>query len=332
MKPQCHVIPSNSFAGALLLLLLALFSASAQEAATGIRWEKVAPPDEEFSVQMPGKPEITSQQEPYGQVTFKTTYYTVATSDGPFFMISSVSGMESFLPMVSGAEGMTAAADGFRDNFLKELREKGMKAEMTFVRDLKLNGHAGKEFSLKMGELDGLARLYITKRKVYAVLVINAVKGDKRAEQFIDSFTLREASVTVETENKTTESGVISGPVIISQTNPNAGAQPPPPVSQGSQAKPRQPIQGGVLNGKAISLPKPAYPEAARKARASGRVTVQITIDEHGDVISARAVSGHPSLQDAAVAAASRAKFSPTTLSGQPVKVTGVVTYNFVAQ
>ncbi|HWT00586.1 MAG TPA: energy transducer TonB [Pyrinomonadaceae bacterium] len=99
---------------------------------------------------------------------------------------------------------------------------------------------------------------------------------------------------------------------------------PPPP-------RPDRPISGGVLNGKAISLPRPTYPAIARAARASGTVTVQVTIDESGKVISARAVGGHPLLQQSAVQAAYGARFSPTQLSGQPVKVTGVLTYNFVA-
>ena len=59
-------------------------------------------------------------------------------------------------------------------------------------------------------------------------------------------------------------------------------------------------------------------------------MNVQVLIDEQGKVISASAVSGHPLLQAAAVAAARGAKFSPTVLSGQPVKVSGVITYNFV--
>ena len=59
---------------------------------------------------------------------------------------------------------------------------------------------------------------------------------------------------------------------------------------------------------------------------------VQVTIDEYGNVIAARAVSGHPLLQAAAVAAARQAKFAPTFLLGEAVKVTGVITYNFAAQ
>lgn len=102
-------------------------------------------------------------------------------------------------------------------------------------------------------------------------------------------------------------------------------ASPPAPITKGA-------VAGGVLNGKAISLPRPAYPAIARQAHASGQVVVQVTIDENGNVISAHAVSGHPLLQAAAAAAARGARFSPTKLSGQAVKVVGVITYNFAAQ
>ncbi len=91
----------------------------------------------------------------------------------------------------------------------------------------------------------------------------------------------------------------------------------------------RAPISGGILNGKATSLPKPVYPAVARAARASGTVIVQVTVDESGKVTEARAVSGHPLLQAAAVAAARSARFSPTLLSGKPVRVTGLITYKF---
>jgi len=90
-------------------------------------------------------------------------------------------------------------------------------------------------------------------------------------------------------------------------------------------------VSGGVVNSKATNLVKPSYPPAARAVRASGAVNVQVTISETGSVISASAVSGHPLLRGAAEAAARASRFSPTTLSGQPVKVTGVIVYNFVA-
>jgi len=124
-------------------------------------------------------------------------------------------------------------------------------------------------------------------------------------------------------------SGSGTGTLATGPQRVNIAEDPPPPPPP---PKPRAPISGGVLNGKAIRLPKPAYPAIARQAHASGTVVVQVTIDENGGVISAHAVSGHPLLQAVAVAAARGARFSPTKLSGQPVKVTGVITYNFVAQ
>jgi protein TonB len=67
----------------------------------------------------------------------------------------------------------------------------------------------------------------------------------------------------------------------------------------------------------------------AEAAQVSGPVVVEITVDEEGNVISARAVSGHPLLRDAAVEAARQWNFTPTTLQGEPVKVIGTLTFNF---
>jgi protein TonB len=91
-------------------------------------------------------------------------------------------------------------------------------------------------------------------------------------------------------------------------------------------------ITRDVLNGRALALPRPEYPKIARSAHASGTVTVQVTIDEAGNVIAAYAVAGNPLLHAVSVAAAKAARFSPTKLCGEPVRVAGVITYNFVAQ
>ena len=129
----------------------------------------------------------------------------------------------------------------------------------------------------------------------------------------------------------------ISGDGGIPNTGAATGgtAPPPPPPPPAPKPTPKpvpKKISGGVLNGKAISLPKPPYPAAAKAVRASGSVSVQVTINESGSVVSASAVSGHPLLQQAAVAAARQAKFAPTTLSGQAVSVSGIIIYNFNQQ
>jgi TonB family protein len=91
------------------------------------------------------------------------------------------------------------------------------------------------------------------------------------------------------------------------------------------------PLEGQLLNGRAISLPRPAYPEEARRARAQGTVVIKVTLDEQGNVVAASDMCGSdPFLVNASLQSARAARFAPTKLAGQPVKVTGVITYNFV--
>ena len=98
--------------------------------------------------------------------------------------------------------------------------------------------------------------------------------------------------------------------------------------------KPSRPqtFREGVVNGKAKSLPRPEYPENLRFDRKSGAVVVRVLISEDGKVTSARATCGHPDFAKNAVKAALRAKFSPTLLGGEAVKVSGLIVYNFVAR
>jgi len=88
-----------------------------------------------------------------------------------------------------------------------------------------------------------------------------------------------------------------------------------------------------ILNGRALVLAKPEYPRAARDRNLEGVVVVQVEIDEKGNVISAKDLcKGPPYLDEAAIRAAYKSRFSPTLLSGVPVKATGVIYYNFVAR
>lgn len=135
----------------------------------------------------------------------------------------------------------------------------------------------------------------------------------------------------------TSKPGVFGG-----RTEPDP--DPPPPIvtreskskpdSSSSEAKPSGPskVSEGVLQGGAIRKPKPAYPQIAKAAHASGPVQVVVTISEEGRVIEAYATNGNPLLRNAAVEAARQWVFSPTTLSRVPVKVQGVLTFNFVLE
>jgi len=135
--------------------------------------------------------------------------------------------------------------------------------------------------------------------------------------------------------NMTSAAGAFSlpGDAASNDASIRVDAEAPPPATAKPAPKPLlKPISGGVLNGKAMTLPKPLYPQAAKTARASGVVSVEVVVDEKGKVISAKAVDGHALLRGAAVSAAQGARFSPTLLSGQPVKISGLINYTFALQ
>lgn len=104
---------------------------------------------------------------------------------------------------------------------------------------------------------------------------------------------------------------------------PTPTPKPTPPANSNT------PVNVGTVNNRATSLPTPSYPSAARTARARGRVNVAVTIDRNGNVVSARAVSGHPLLRASAVAAARRSKFRPVKVNGRNVRARGTIQYNF---
>jgi TonB family protein len=239
-----------------------------------------------------------------------------------------LSGIKANPALYTEMQRVNSYVDAFKNLFAARIRKDAV-AKLTLVGEKTLQGNSGREYRLTIAELTGTAQVYATRKRFYSIVYLNAKKDDAIQEQFLSSFVLPEKidepSVRVASETPATApvnappSGTASADADPKQDEPNRSTTEPG----------RAPISGGVLNGKAISLPVPEYPAIAKQAKASGTVAVQVTIDENGSVISAHAVSGHPLLQAAAVAAARQAKFSPTLLMGEPVKVTGVIVYNF---
>lgn len=138
--------------------------------------------------------------------------------------------------------------------------------------------------------------------------------------------------------NPSRNNNEVGSGITVSNSAPEGDGEPPKVAPKPSPKPPpvetKRPVTvtGGVVNGKAVNLVKPQYSAAAKAIKAGGAVNVQVTIDEKGNVISASAVSGHQLLRPAAEAAARASKFTPTYLTGQAVKVTGVIVYNFAIQ
>lgn len=182
--------------------------------------------------------------------------------------------------------------------------------------------------------VDNIENLAVTPREIPPISTApSTAKARPLDGRFkVDNFDSEPASSgtgrPTDTGSGTTGGGGLDpgGTVAETRTDP---VPPPPPVKKPDPVK-KPPVQSrGVINGMAKSLPKPAYPAPAKAVGAQGAVNVQVLIDENGRVISANAVSGHPLLRSAAENAARSARFTPTLLSDTPVKVSGVIVYNF---
>lgn len=125
--------------------------------------------------------------------------------------------------------------------------------------------------------------------------------------------------------DKDEAAGAAAWKSILDTLKVDAPAQPSPEADKIEQI-----VAGGVMNGMILKKPQPQYPSEAKRSRTQGTVVVQVIVDEKGLVVSAQAISGPPLLYGASEDAARRAKFGPTTLCGLPVKVSGVITYNYV--
>lgn len=334
------------FTSILLEVALLPLLVSAQVATTLPDWQTLQPEGEEFSILMPKGGTFESGKMPYHKMELSTRLYLYKPQDGPVAAVVSLSGIKSNPALYTEVQRINSYVDAFKSLFTPKLNLKDAVAKLTLVGNKTLSGHDGREYRLTIGDLSGPLQVFATKRRFYAVVLLTKKKDEALEQRFLSSFTLPEKVVepppTVATKEPPKQPEPTSGAEAKSTAVTTPGQQPPQeaPTETKEEAKTdaqpttaagqRAPISGGVLNGRAISLPRPEYPPDARAAREAGTVVVQVVIDEYGNVTSAKAISGPPLLQPPSVTAAMQAKFSPTTLMGEPVKVTGVLTYNFV--
>jgi protein TonB len=336
---------------ALVISLLTALPVSAQVQKTvWTDWETISPEGEEFTVSMPKNPTTESTTFPYHKMELKARLYLASSSAGPVLAVASLSGIKSDPTQYTEFARFNSYIDAFKNYFPEKVRSKETLTKMTLVSSRPFKGYTGRSYKLTIGDLTGSVNAFVTKKRFYAIVSLNTKKDEALEEKFLASFDLPQRQME---QPKVTASN--SGEQVLDPNDPNAqkpdpngrnrGAQPegdvnPPPPTEGSSdsgvaptAQPqnqgqqkRGPVAGGMLNGKAIYLPAPEVPPG----EASGVVLVAVVIDEQGNVVEARAVSGPPHLHAAAVNAARLARFSPTLLMGEPVRVTGTLSYSFV--
>jgi len=339
----------------LMILLLTALPLSAQvQKVVWTEWETISPEGEEFTVSMPKNPTTESTAFPYHKMEIKARLYMASSPAGPILAIASFSGIKSDPAQYTEFARFNSYIDAFKNFFPGKVRAKDALTKMTLVSSRPFHGYTGRSYKLSIGDLNGSVNAFVTKKRFYAIVSLNTKKDDALEEKFLTSFELPDRPTEQPKATATT-----NGEQVLNPDDPNApktdanarnrtgvqpegdsnpqpagtegstdpGGAPNPPAASGQNSgQPKRPIAGGMLNGKAIYLPQPEIPPG----EASGVVLVAVVIDEQGTVIEARAVSGPQHLHAAAVNAARLARFTPTMLMGEPVKVTGTLSYNFV--
>jgi len=314
-----------------LMLTTCAVSAWGQNVGATQDWETLRPEGEEFTVLMPKGSTFESSKEPYHKMELNTRTYLSKGQPGPVFAIVSMSGIKSNPALYTEQQRVNSYVDAFKTLFAPKIR-KDVVAKLVFVKDKTLQGNLGREYRLTIGDLNGTANVFATRKRFYSIVYLNTKKDDAIAEEFLSSFVLpdksAEPTVSTTAQNSPTPQEIKTTNAEEAPPADHTNVNADPKAESANPAK-RGPISAGVLNGKAISLPKPDYPADARSAGVDGVVVIQVTVDEQGNVTEARAVSGPKILQEPSVNAAFQAKFSPTLVEGAAVKVTGVIVYNF---
>ncbi len=332
---------------ALLIAALSAVAVSAQvkpSATDWNEWETITPEGEEFTVSMPKNPTTEAAKFPYHKMELNTRLYLAKAPTGALLAIASLSGIKSDPSAYSDFSRFNSYVDAFKDFFPPKVRTKDTAlTKMTLVSSRPFHGHTGRSYKLSIGELNGVAHAFATKKRFYVIVSLNTKKDEALEEKFLSSFVLPERQVEqpksaagqdVQNAGQNAQNAQ-NETKLPEPTEGQTGAEgnteaTPTPNTEGAtkpQPNPNQkkgPIAGGVLNGRAIYLPQPEV-----GSDASGVVIVQVLIDEQGAVVEAKPVSGPQNLQAAAVNAARLARFTPTLLLGEAVKVTGTLSYNF---
>ncbi len=322
----------NSILVLIILLCIPIIgTALAQERS----WQRVAPVGHSFTISMPTRAVEAFRWIPTAQGSIPVRVYYSLDGGKRFVLAAFFRTNPDSVPALSSYERfLTTIEQSFKGGEIAK--------SLTFDRDVSLHGVTGKQYRVKLAEYPGVARFLATEEAFYALMVIGAEESDSDVARFLSSFELGAVNTNAQASGVSGSLVTIVGSASDAPDRSNA----PPPAERPGIAPPTEhpevtlppepwplpvgPITGGVLNGRAISLPVPEYPKAARKAHEAGIVSVQILIDEQGYVISAEALDGPSSLRDAAVKAAWNARFTPTRLMGQPVRVKGRILYNFV--
>lgn len=257
-----------------------------------VQWREFSDQKRGFSVLIPGEPRVSETSEQGTEV---------------YFLSSQGEGLKCLVVTQRISNRLENQAG--IDRVLRELKDELSRRFMLKAAGgtpIKLGDHQGIEVKVGNDKLNGLCRIYLVNHPTlspfsYSLFTFSENPNPDGMKKFLDSFKALETQV----------SGELPGP--------------PPPRNTAQ-------VSGGVLQGNAIKKVQPRYPAEAKQGRVQGAVQIRILVSEEGEVIEAAAVSGSPELIAVSLDAARQWRFKRTELSGVPVRIQGVLTFNFTLQ
>ena len=265
-------------------------------------WTTIVSEGGKYTISMPGKP--TELSVPLSMGDFRgVSHIQNSAEKGVIYTASYVD-----LPIdPTDATIAEKIFDAAKEDLLRKAHARPLDE-----KNLDLKGNPGREFKVQGYNGVITSRNYLVKNRLYQLVVIVADNATgENVGKFFDSFSLTDDSEQV---------------VVVNTPPPHQ--QKPAPCS--TDGMPKQVIRSeGVIRGMAIYLVRPIYPDEARTSNITGKIEVEIVIDEQGNVVGANARPGNSLLQQAAVIAARASTFKPTRLCNVAIKTQGVLTYSF---
>jgi len=297
-------IPQSFFLALFVFAVSSFAQTQPRPTAPEELWKEFSSTAGRFKVTLPGAPTETSKTIEYRFREFERHTFTLKTGFGAFLV------SYSDLPVILAEPD---EVEEFLDHHMHEGEVTSSQGKLLSKTEIELDGYPGRELIAKTPESTFRMKYYLVGQRFYQIAISTPNDPAKNAGEIARSMEF--------TASKFFDSFELTGKpaIAVVETRKAAGGKN---VIAGDDT-------GRVDPGSALKKVAPAYPPEAKEARVSGKVQVQVTISEEGRVIEATAISGPESLREAAVRAAEQWVFKPTKLDGAPVKVQGILTFNF---
>jgi TonB family protein len=314
-------IPQSLFLAVFVFVISSFAQTQPRPTAPEELWKEFSSTVGRFKVALPGNPTETSKTIESGLGKIERHTFTLGTGSGAFLV--SYSDLPEILTEPDEVKKFL--------DYAHEAEVASYRGKLLSIAEIALDGYPGREFIAKTPDSKFRMKYYLVGQRFYQIAISTPNDRAKNAAEtagsmeiiasrFFDSFKI---TGKPEMGGKTT-------PEIIA-VDENGKAVWVKKVGAVDETEETRPVNK-VDIGSALKKVAPSYPKEAKAARVSGKVEVLVTISEEGRVIEVIAVSGPELLREAAVQAAKEWVFKPTKADGAPVKVRGLLAFNFELQ